>query len=150
MSDRGEKKAGAPAAAAAPETAESLDKVRDILFGSQMRTVERRLGQLEERLLRELAGVRAELERQVGAVEAAARKGSAALDERLKGEQAKRADEVKALRAELRRLGEQFAADLQGAVAELRTEKTDTASLVEVLTEMAQRLSGDLTDPTGG
>ncbi len=189
MSDRGEKKAGPPAGGGA-ETGESLDKVRDILFGSQMRTVERRLGQLEERFLRELTAVRSELERQLGALEVNARKGSAAFDEKLKNEQVKRGDEIKALRAELkeglkgldralsqlqaatgqedrelrdrlleqgkslagelRRLAEQFAADLKGAVVELRSEKTDTASLVELLTEMAQRLSGDLAGPAGG
>ena len=33
---------------------------------------------------------------------------------------------------------------------ELRTEKTDTASLVELLTEMAQRLSADLAGPRSG
>ena len=39
-----------PAAEAQPE---SLDKVRDILFGGQMRAVETRLQGLEERLRRE-------------------------------------------------------------------------------------------------
>src|SRR5688500_19577090 len=54
MSQPTEKKKGNsnPPAAAGAETAESLDRVRHILFGAQMRTVDRRLPQSEERLLR--------------------------------------------------------------------------------------------------
>jgi len=192
MSHPTEKKKGNsnPPAAAGEETAESLDRVRDILFGAQMRTVDRRLAQIEERLLREFATARAELEKQVAALDTAAKRALAGLDEKLKAEQAKRGEEDKALRgelkdgvknldrglaqlqaatgqedaelrgqllelgkqqgADLRRVADQLSADLKLAVLELRTEKTDTASLVELLTEMAQRLSSDLAGPDSG
>ena len=192
MSHPTEKKKGNsnPPAAAGEETAESLDRVRDILFGAQMRTVDRRLAQIEERLLREFATARAELEKQVAALDTAAKRALAGLDEKLKAEQAKRGEEDKALRgelkdgvknldrglaqlqaassqedaelrgqllelgkqhgADLRRVADQLSSDLKQAVLELRTEKTDTASLVELLTEMAQRLSSDLAGPDSG
>jgi uncharacterized phage infection (PIP) family protein YhgE len=192
MSNPTEKKKGNsnPPAAPGEETAESLDRVRDILFGAQMRTVDRRLAQIEERLLREFATARAELEKQVAALDAAAKRSLAGLDEKLKAEQAKRGEEDKALRgelkdgvknldrglaqlqaasnqedaelrgqllelgkqqgADLRRVADQLSTDLKQAVLELRTEKTDTASLVELLTEMAQRLSSDLAGPDSG
>ena len=48
--------------AAVAESPESLDKVRDILFGSHMRSVEGRIARIEERLLREQQTLRADLE----------------------------------------------------------------------------------------
>ncbi|HTG48920.1 MAG TPA: hypothetical protein VL915_00435, partial [Gemmatimonadales bacterium] len=44
---------------------ESLDKVRDILFGGQMRAVETRLQGIEERLRQENEVLRADFARQV-------------------------------------------------------------------------------------
>ena len=107
VSDR--KKAGggtqlaeAPAMSQAPETPESLDKVRDILFGGQMRAVETRIHSLEERLLREQQALRADFGRQVGELEAFARKELGDLLERLAAERSKRNEELKALGSELR------------------------------------------------
>jgi hypothetical protein len=51
---------------------ESLDKVRDILFGGQMRAVESRLQGLEERIMREQAAIRADLTKQLAEVDASA------------------------------------------------------------------------------
>src|SRR6476661_4758028 len=52
---------------------ESLDKVRDILFGGQMRAVESRLQGLEERLMREQASMRADFANQLAEVDASAK-----------------------------------------------------------------------------
>ena len=54
--------ASPPAAEPPPE---SLDKVRDILFGGQMRAVETRLPGLEERLRSEHESLRADFAKQV-------------------------------------------------------------------------------------
>jgi chromosome segregation ATPase len=107
VSDRKRTGAGAqlaesPAAPQAPETPESLDKVRDILFGGQMRAVETRIHSLEERLLREQQALRADFARQVGDLEAFARKELTDLLERLAAERAKRNEELKALGSELK------------------------------------------------
>lgn len=56
------------------ETPESLDKVRDILLGGQMRTVETRLRSMEERLHRDQQSLRAEVARQFGDLDAVLRK----------------------------------------------------------------------------
>jgi len=84
------------------EPPESLDKVRDILFGGQMRAVEGRLQALEERVLHEQAQLRADLAKQIAGVEAEARRELQSLAEQLAADRAKRAEELKALGADLR------------------------------------------------
>lgn len=106
------------------ESPESLDKVRDILFGSQMRAVDQRLEQIEKRMLSELADLRAELENRFAVSAASAEEQGKAM----------------------RRVEESFTE----AVAVLRREKADTASLVQLLADMAERLAGDLEDPARG
>jgi hypothetical protein len=96
------KSSAAPAGAAVEEMPESLDKVRDILFGGQMRTVETRLQAMEERLLREQKVLRGDLSKQIAELDAYAKKEFQAAGERLAAERAKRADELKALAAELK------------------------------------------------
>ena len=91
-----------PTNASAPETPESLDKVRDILFGGQMRAVETRIQGLEERLLRDQQALRADLVRQMGELEAFARKEMQDLLDRIGAERQKRVEELKSLAAELR------------------------------------------------
>ncbi|MGH7516164.1 MAG: hypothetical protein ACREOC_01660 [Gemmatimonadales bacterium] len=91
-----------PTTAPAAETPESLDKVRDILFGGQMRAVETRIKGLEDRLLREQQVLRTELGRQVGELEAFARKELQDLLERIAAERSKRVEELKSLGTELR------------------------------------------------
>lgn len=90
-----------PADPPAAEVPESLDKVRDILFGGQMRAVEGRLHALQERLLNEQAQMRADLGRQLAAIEAEARRERQVLAEQLAAERSKRGEELKALGAEL-------------------------------------------------
>lgn len=86
-----------------PEAApESLDKVRDILFGSQMRTVESRLQSLEERLRREQDAIRADLEKQAGELDQLIRSEAQTLGERLAAERAKRTEELKSLASDIK------------------------------------------------
>jgi DNA anti-recombination protein RmuC len=166
------------------ETGESLHQVRDILFGAQMRTVDRRLAQLEERLQRDLQGLRKDLEKRADGLDSQIHKESSTRDERIKDERAKRTAELKDLRNELKTsfknldkslgslenittradtdlrdeilkltqsmskeiqsLSERLSGDLDEAVLELRSEKTDITSLVQLFSDMAGRLSEDL------
>lgn len=87
---------------AAAEQPESLDQVRDILFGGQMRMVDTRLRGLEERIAQEHATLRNDLTRQITELEKVSQKELAAQAERLVAERTKRADELKALSAELK------------------------------------------------
>jgi len=90
---------GAPPADAAPE---SLDKVRDILFGGQMRAVETRLQGLEARLLRDQDSLRTDFTKQVTALDAMLQKEVQALGERLVAERATRTEELKGFSAEIK------------------------------------------------
>ena len=107
------RKAASPAPAATTRAAdlppndaapESLDKVRDILFGGQMRAVESRLQGLEERLMREQAGMRSDFNKQLADVDASAKRDAQVLGERLAAERAKRTEELKSLSSELKEL----------------------------------------------
>jgi len=94
---------GAGNAPASPsEQPESLDQVRDILFGGQMRMVDARLRSLEERIALEQTTMRNELSRKITELEEASKKEFAAHAERLSTERAKRADDLKALSVELK------------------------------------------------
>ena len=180
------KKASSPAVSVAlpDETPESLDKVRDILFGGQMRAVESRLARIEERLLHEQKALKKDLEKQLASLESFTKNELSALSEKLDAERSHRGDEVRAVGAELKSsfknldkrlakldeatstadaelrtqllehtkamsaqiktLGEELMTELNRAVRELRAEKTDTASLIEVFSDVAVRLSEEL------
>jgi len=83
---------------------ESLDKVRDILFGGQMRAVESRLQGVEERIMREQATMRSDFTKQLADVDAHAKREAQTLTERLAAERTKRAEELKSLSSEIKEI----------------------------------------------
>ena len=108
------KKAGSPSARekagkrnpAAPLTkenaeAESVDKIRDILFGNQMRDYEKRFSRLEERLLNEIKELREATGKQLESIDAFIKKEIELLNQQLKSEQEQRVDAAKALSEDL-------------------------------------------------
>jgi len=171
-----------PASPGADGTPESLDKVRDILFGGQMRMVESRLKGLEERLAAEQRTLRADFTKRVDDLEGALRRELAQLTDKLAAERAKRAEELKALgsdfkealkglerrhlkleeaasladaelrdqiltqtsalSAELGRVHDQLAADLDAKAQALQNEKVDISALVGLLNDLAGKLGG--------
>jgi uncharacterized phage infection (PIP) family protein YhgE len=60
---------GQPAEEAVQATQESLDKVRDILFGAQLRDTDRRFSGLEDRFGQEFASFRDEIRKQLTSLE---------------------------------------------------------------------------------
>src|SRR5688572_17665532 len=68
----------------------NLDKVRELLFGDQMRDSERRLNRLEERLLKGHAELQADMRRRLESLEGFVQKEVESLTERLKSEQTTR------------------------------------------------------------
>jgi len=164
-----------PVAEAQPE---SLDKVRDILFGSQMRAVEGRLQGLEERLRREHDALRTDFGRQVESLDAFIRSEAQALTDRLSAERTRRTEELKSLAAEIKetlralekrhveleeaatmadaelrdqllRLGERLGEELQRSHHELKSTKTDSAALSGLLSELAAKVGGAAVAPGG-
>ena len=87
---------------AAQPNPESIDQVRDLLFGGQMRMVDARIQSLDERLAHETGSMRADFERQITELDSAIKKELARHAERLIAERTKRVDDLKALSAELR------------------------------------------------
>lgn len=69
---------------------ESIDQVRDLLFGGQMRMVDSRIQSLDDRLIHETSALRAELERQIGDLDGSIKKELA----RHAGASRERADET--------------------------------------------------------
>ena len=126
-----------PTAEASPE---SLDQVRDILFGGQMRTVETRLKGAEERLSLEQESMRAEFTKRVADLDALSKRETQALHERIAAESDARTAALKALVADVR--------DLTKAVEELQHTKIDRATLAALLTDIATRL-GDSPPKSG-
>jgi hypothetical protein len=80
----------------------SVDKIRDILFGAQMRAYDKRFGRVEERLLKEAAALREEARQRFDSLEAYIKRELEALGDRLAAEQHERTEAVKDLSRELR------------------------------------------------
>src|SRR5215212_4784716 len=77
--------------------ASNIDKIRDILFGVQMRDYEKRFTRLEERLLKESQDLRDETRRRFDSLEAFIKSEFAAVTDRLQSEQRTRDESVQTL-----------------------------------------------------
>jgi hypothetical protein len=163
----------------------SLDKVRDILFGAQVRDADRRFARLEERIAKESTELKDDVRKRLGVLEQFVKQEVESLADRLKTEHEARSDADKDLSRELRdtskdvekkfghvddqlarvqrdlrqqlldaqqKLGDEIQrqsqenlARLTREAAELRTDKVDRAALAAMLTEIAMRLTNELT-----
>jgi hypothetical protein len=79
----------------------NLEQVRDILFGSQMREVDRRFLRLEERLVKETRDLKDDVKRRLDALEAYTNKEADALGGQIRQEHAERIDAHARLSREL-------------------------------------------------
>jgi ribosome-associated translation inhibitor RaiA len=86
----------------------NLDKVRDLLFGGQMRDYDRKFARLEERLVKETAELRDEVRKRLTALEAYFKTEVESLSERLRAEQDGRTSADKNLGQELRDSSQQL------------------------------------------
>jgi DNA anti-recombination protein RmuC len=75
----------------------SIDKVRDILFGVQMRDYDKRFTRLEERLIKETTDLKDDVKKRLGSLEQFMKQEFESLGERLSAEHAGREDAVKEL-----------------------------------------------------
>jgi DNA anti-recombination protein RmuC len=102
-----------PVQAQAPDAdgaaaAGNLDKVRDLIFGGQMRDYERKFARLEERLAKETTDLRDEMRKRLAALEGYLKTEVESLSERLRLEQDGRTSADKDLGRELRDTSQQF------------------------------------------
>ncbi|MBF2066377.1 MAG: hypothetical protein IGS39_18450 [Calothrix sp. C42_A2020_038] len=75
----------------------SLDKVRDILFGNQMREVEKKITRLEERVLRECTTLREDTKKRLDNIENYIKQEIESLSNRVVNEQNRREEGLQAL-----------------------------------------------------
>src|ERR1700722_528307 len=75
----------------------NVDKIRDILFGSQMRDYDKSFGRLEDRLIKDAEALRDEMKRRFESLEAFVQKELESLGQRLKAEKSERGESVKDL-----------------------------------------------------
>ena len=140
-----------PAPAAPPREAESgnVDKIRDILFGAQMRDYDRRFSGLEERLLQEAAALREEVAQRLGATEQFVRGELDALTARLSAEQRDRTQAVRettdALTNVNRELSERIAALAEQTAQHHRELRQAMSEQQRALTDEGSRRHQELT-----
>jgi hypothetical protein len=79
----------------------NIDKIRDIIFGSQMRDYEQRFGRLEEALRKESSDLRETTRKHLEVLESFVRKEVAALENRLNIERDERTDNQTRMAGEL-------------------------------------------------
>jgi DNA anti-recombination protein RmuC len=136
-----EPKASQDAAADALAGGASIDKVRDILFGVQMRDYDKRFARLEERLLKETSDLKEDVKKRLAALEQYVKQEVDALGDRLSAEHEGRTDDVKDLGQQLRETSKAF---------EKRTAAMDDQSakaqrdLRQQLLEQQQRLTEEM------
>ena len=86
------------------QDAGSMEKIRDILFGQQIREFEKRFAKLDEKVTQEAAGLRQELSQRLSSLEAYVKAEIEALNERLGNEAQTRADGLQKLSRELKEI----------------------------------------------
>jgi uncharacterized protein with von Willebrand factor type A (vWA) domain len=126
-----------------PGPTENVDRIREILFGSQMREYGQRFVQLEEKLIRETGELKAEVRRRLDSLETLMRQEVEALANRLGTERTERTEsgdrisrefneQVRSLERRFNQSEEQVSKDLR----ELRQVTVErNRSLTEELTE---------------
>lgn len=86
----------------ADQGAGNVDKIRDILFGSQIKNYEARFARLEETLARETSELKDTMRRRFESVEGFFRKEAEALSGRLKAEKEERNESLKSIARDLK------------------------------------------------
>jgi hypothetical protein len=158
--------AAPPAQAGPVETgAGNIDKIRDILFGSNMRDYEHRFARLEEALKKESLDLRETTRRHLEALEGFVHKEFAALEARLNSEREERSDGHSRLAADLsassnsifKKIGEmenheaQAQREIRNDLLQQSKELTDAIrnkgeELIALLDRRAQELQHSKTD----
>ena len=139
---------------------DQVDKIRDILFGGQMRTFEQRFGQFDERIGQETSRLRDEMNQRNSAIEALLRKELSSLGERLQQERSSRDDALAALSdrldqritgldAHLDALNERVAREFSEIRGQLHSQQQELSSQLQQRTdelEQALRRSSETLD----
>lgn len=119
----------------------NVDKIREILFGGQMRDYDKRFNRLEERLLKESAELREDSRRRVEALETFVNKEFAALVNRLQAEQQSREGSVQTMSRELN----EAIKSLDAKLTQFYNQSTETQhDLRQQLLEQSKNLNEEI------
>jgi seryl-tRNA synthetase len=119
----------------------NVDKIREILFGGQMRDYDRRFARLEERLLKESNDLRESTRQSVAALEAFVKQEFQSLSSRLQAEQKNREGSIESVTRELH----DTAKTLDTKLNQFDTQTTQTQSeLRHQLLEQSKSLSEEI------
>jgi hypothetical protein len=132
---------GAGDATPDPSSGASLDKVRDILFGVQMREYERRLARLEERLIKDTADLKEDVRKRLEALDSYVRRESESLGDRITAERTERSDAHKILSRDLQDAGSSFEKRTSQLDEQLARAQRD---LRQQILDQHQRLTDDI------
>jgi hypothetical protein len=125
----------------ADPSAASIDKVRDILFGGQVREFDRRFSRLEERLLKETADLKDQLKARLETLEKFTKKETDSLAEKIKSEHEDRVDSHGTLARELKDTAKSF----EKRTAALDDQQTKSQrELRQQIMEQGQRSSDEM------
>jgi uncharacterized phage infection (PIP) family protein YhgE len=80
----------------------NVDKIRDILFGSQMRDYEKRFARLEEAVTKALETLREDMTKRLDTLSNYAKEESESLGQRIKAEKSERAEGIKEITREIK------------------------------------------------
>lgn len=131
---------GPPAAAEMTDTG-SVDKIRDILFGNQMRDFDRRFSQMEDRLVKATLDLRDEIQKRIEALELFFKKELESLKHRLKSESEERADGDSRLNDELKTTS----SALKKAIAQAEEKLSEsTTELRQQILEQSKTLTAEI------
>ncbi|GAX40909.1 hypothetical protein NIES4075_18760 [Tolypothrix sp. NIES-4075] len=119
----------------------NLDKVRDILFGNQMREVERKFARLEERLLKECINLRDDTRKRLDSLESYFKTEIESLAKQINNEQGERGQALKALTEQHKNI----TISLENKLAQFE-EKTNTnqREIREQILNQSKNLHDDL------
>ena len=125
----------------ADETGGNIEKVRDILFGGQMRYNERRFVRFEERLAQETAELKEDVRKRLSALEQFVKQETASVADRIKTEHDERTTASKELSREVRegaKAAEKKMSQLDDQIEKLQRE------LRKQILELHKRLTDDM------
>jgi hypothetical protein len=123
------------------DESQNVDRIRNILFGSQMRDYDGRFQRLEERLVRDAAEVRGDLQKRLEALEAFMKGEVESMTNRVRGENAERNQALGKLAHAL----EETARGIELKLNNLDTQTAnDIRELRQQLLEQSKTLSGEI------
>jgi DNA repair exonuclease SbcCD ATPase subunit len=155
MASSASAKIPSPSGKEAPEGA-NVDKIRDILFGSQMRDYEKRFSRLEESIAKSLDTLREDMTKRLETLSGFVKQELESLSQRVKNEKAERSDGLKELGREMKdgtklvekKLGqmEEQMADGQSEIRAKMLEhaKSNAAEIDKLRREMAGALNREV------